>query len=412
MPTIALASLGALTLLNYWARRDVRYPPFLMSAVWLLILILYYSLSGLIDAISAACVTIFALTVISFTVGGQLSLRWLQLGTIPFKRQKSPTVQTPAHPAFRRFLLFLSLILLPILISKAMSLAAESPSVNFWVSLRIQLSLPDSSGYGIIGNASIISFVTTFLYAIELSGNKREKREYYLSIITSFIYAVLGTGRTPIFLILVVLMGIGLMRGRFTITKLIAGSLVFLLFFGAFAIVLTKGGDTEASWSENLSSMGESLLTYATGALPAFDTVVQEKATPSHGENTFIGALNLFYRLEGRELLSPIQEAVAVPFSINVYTGIHPVYKDFGIPGVILSFLLIGAASTYCYVKALTGDPLHIYCYALSLFPLLFVVFSDQYFAPMLSWVKYLLVGYFYFKYQRTTQRIPAVSTN
>ncbi len=86
-----------------------------------------------------------------------------------------------------------------------------------------------------------------------------------------------------------------------------------------------------------------------------------------------------------------------MPFPVNVYTGIQPVYEDFGVAGVVLAFAIIGAASTHFYVKGLRGNQLHIFLYGLALFPLLFVTFSDQYFAPMLTWAMYGVVGYLYF---------------
>jgi hypothetical protein len=77
------------------------------------------------------------------------------------------------------------------------------------------------------------------------------------------------------------------------------------------------------------------------------------------------------------------------------------VYKDFGAVGVVLAFGMIGALSTYFYLKGLSGDRLHIFCYGLGLFPLLFMTFSDQYFAPMLTWIMFGFAGYLYFRKNR-----------
>jgi oligosaccharide repeat unit polymerase len=98
---------------------------------------------------------------------------------------------------------------------------------------------------------------------------------------------------------------------------------------------------------------------------------------------------------------------VDVPFSINVYTALHPPFKDFGIMGVIVAFAVIGAASTYFYLRAAAGEQLHVFYYSLSLSPLLFMTFSDQYFAPMLSWLKYAAAGYLYFS---TAKRRPSAT--
>ena len=248
----------------------------------------------------------------------------------------------------------------------------------------------------------MLSYFTTFVYAIERGNGKRERLEYYLSLVVSLAYAVLITGRMQFFLIIVVLTGIGSMRKGLSIKKLAAGAVVFLLCFGFFAISLGKGGDLQASWSENLSSIQESLVQYAIGPLPAFDRVVRTGASLEYGRNVFLDVLNLSRRLAGRPVISPIQEEVAVPFPTNVYTAIQPIYLDFGILGVALAFGLIGAASTYFYLGAIAGNRQFILYYSISLVPLLCSTFSDIYFAPMLSWLKYVLAAYCYFGIEST----------
>jgi len=153
------------------------------------------------------------------------------------------------------------------------------------------------------------------------------------------------------------------------------------------------------SWTENVEGVTEIFFWYLLGSVPAFDSHVSGAAPLAYGENTFSGILNFFYRITGDELISPIQDWVLVPFPINVYTGIHPLYKDFGVAGVIFGVFAIGSITSYLYLQARLGKRFYVYLYALSLFPLLFVTFSDQYFAPVLSWIKYVMAGcaYFYF---------------
>jgi oligosaccharide repeat unit polymerase len=188
------------------------------------------------------------------------------------------------------------------------------------------------------------------------------------------------------------------MQGRLRVKTLVVGALVFLASFAFLGITMGKGGDPYASWRDNVSSIGESLLVYAEGPIPAFNQVVRKDEPLEYGKNTFLGPLNVFRKLAGRPLASPIQEEVDVPFPTNVFTGIHPVYRDFGLVGVILAFAAIGAASTHFYVRGLAGDPLYIFYYSLGLFPLLFMVFSDQYFVPMVIWGMYGLAAYLYFR--------------
>jgi oligosaccharide repeat unit polymerase len=403
MSALILPILLALTVVNYRTCRDLRYPPFIFSFLWLLVTTLYYFSPIPIDPISFSTALIFVVVILSFTGGAWLAFL-LRAPCSPVRGGE--VVQSAGgsrHPRIRVLLLFASVCLLPVLFAKAMQLADQSGFVNFFVGLRVELSSEGSIGYGFLGNASMLSFFTTFVYAIERSSGKRERLEYYLSLAVSSVYAVLSTGRTPVFLIIVVLTGIGSMRKGLSVRRLAAGATVFLLCFGLFAIALGKGGDLQASLSENLSSIQESLFQYALGPLPAFDRVVRTNADPEYGRNVFPSVLNLSRRLTGRPLISPIQAEVAVPFPMNVYTAIQPVYIDFGILGVVLAFALIGAASTYFYLGAIAGNRLFIFYYSISLFPLLESTFSDQYFVSMLSWFKYLVAAYCYFGIESTS---------
>jgi oligosaccharide repeat unit polymerase len=403
MCAFLLTAFAILAVLNYWIGRDPRYPPFLMSAVWLLVLIVYYMAPAEVFPVGLATSIIFILATMAFSAGGLITFRVFA----PSTQTESPSSvlrkRPPLHPRVKKFLLGTSVLLLPFMINRAIWLAAQSGIEQFFIGLRVEISLPDSIGYGLIANASTLSYITTFLYFVEVGSGVREKWQRYFSLLISVIYAVLSTGRTSIFLILVALMGILWMRRRFSLKMLIAIAMVSVLAFSAFAVALKKGADPDAPWSENIGLIRESLVIYVVGALPAFDVLVKKDAPLEYGETTFSAWINIVRRVTGRPLISPIQEEVFVPFPINVYTAIQPAYKDFGIVGVILIFTLIGALSSYFYAKALAGDLLHIYYYSLSLFPLLLSAFTDQYFASMVSWMKFLLAGYLYFRWRSTS---------
>ncbi|MFI5057414.1 MAG: O-antigen polymerase [Candidatus Acidiferrales bacterium] len=403
MSALILAALLALTVVNYRTCRDLRYPPFIFSLLWLVVTTLYYFSPIPIDPIGFSTALIFVVVILSFTGGAWLAFLLRAPGSPVNDGEVARPVGGSSHPRIRVLLLFASVCLLPVLFAKAMQLAEQSGIENFFVGLRVELLTEGSAGYGFLGNASMLSFFTTFIYAIEKGNGKRERLEYYLSLAVSSVYAVLGTGRTAVFLIIVVLTGISSMRKGLSIRRLAAGAAIFLLCFGLFAISLGKGGDLQASWSENLSLIQESLVQYALGPLPAFDRVVRTGTGPEYGRNVFLDVLNLSRRMTGRPVISPIQQEVAVPFPTNVYTAIEPVYIDFGILGVVLAFGLIGAASTYFYLGAVAGDRLFIFCYSISLVPLLYSTFSDQYFAPLHSWFKYLIAAYCYFGIESTS---------
>lgn len=380
-----------------------------MSALWLATLIAYYFAPFSIDRISVATAIIFVVTVASFTLGGLFSLRGLRPTMKALAKRPHLTKPGSAHPRFRIFLLWLSAFLLPVYIWKAIWLVGQSDVYSFFGALRAESSLPDSPGYGFIANAMVVSFFTTFVYALEGVSNKREKMQYTVSLLFSFVFAVFSTGRTAILLLLAALTGIAMMKRQMNARKLVLVVLAFLMCFGAFATILGKGADPDASWSENLPAIGESLLQYSFGALPAFDEVVQDHAPLTYGRSTFISFRRLLDIFAGREPPSAIEEFTTVPFPTNVYTAIRPVYEDYGILGVIVTFIIIGAASANSYAKAMAGSRMHIYFYSILLFPLLLSAFSDAYFASILLWLRYFLAGYLYFHAQRIVVGSPKI---
>jgi len=398
MWALVLPILLFLTIINYRSFRDLRYPPFIMSALWFVVMTLYYSAPTPIHSISVVTAFIFVAAVISFTFGGQLAFLCKSNPYVRKAPDKGLALLRAHHPRVKKMLLLASIALLPALLYKARQLADLSGVDNFFMGLRIELLSEGSPGYGLIGNATILSFFTTFIYSIELDNKKWEKAEYFCSLMLSLVYAVLTTGRLAIFLVLVALTGIALIKRRFSVKKLILGILIFVLAFAAISMVLGKGGELNAPWSDNIITIGQTLRPYVIGSVPAFDLMVRENAPLTWGENTFSGFLNFVYRMEGHRLISEIPGDVSVPFTTNVYTALRPSYKDFGILGVTLSLVLIGAASTYFYFKAVAGDQLYVLYYAISLVPLLLMTVGDQYFGPALSWAKYFLAGYLYFR--------------
>lgn len=405
MGIIVLTLLALLTVFNYYRFRDYRYPAFLASALWLGVLALYYVSPIPIDSISVITLLIFLVIVLAFTGGAELALI-LYPGRLATPARRSPVqFVSPRHPRAKTALLLLSAALFPFVLARANAIAQQSGISNWLVGLRIETSDPGaSSPYGALGNASILSFVTTFLWGIEVGTARKERFQFYFSVAVSAAYAVLGTGRTPFLLLCVPLLGISAMRGRLRWKTFLSAGLAFVFVFGAFAVILGKGGSLNSEVSDNFDSVKKSFTEYAIGSIPAFDQVVRSDPAFQYGTNTFVAGVNLVHRFTGGALTSPIQREVNVPFPWNVYTAAQPPFIDFGVIGVIVAFSAIGAMSTYCYSKAVEGDALHMFYYAVSLFPLAVMTFTDQYFAPFESTLKYLLLGYFYFKVRQNRQ--------
>src|SRR5208283_450775 len=110
----------------------------------------------------------------------------------------------------------------------------------------------DTRSYGLLSNAFTLSLFTTLVYAVELGEDRKERLQYYASVLISFLFAALSMGRAPFLQIIVPLIGIAAIQKRLKLKTLIACALFVVLVFGAFVVVLAKAGDSEAPLSENL----------------------------------------------------------------------------------------------------------------------------------------------------------------
>lgn len=403
---LVVLALLTLVVLNYGVRRDWRYPPVLMSVVWLVVVTLYYLGPVRINNVHVLTMMIFISAVVAFSMGGYFASNLT--GCIGEKDGHGAQVNSAsASGRVKLILLGLSVGALPLIIRRALELASGYDS--FLVGLRTEFLAADTGGYGYLNYGFVVSFIATFLYAVEARSGLAQRLQFYLSVVVSFTYAALGTGRSTFLFLMSTLLGVFFIKRGISGKKLVSTGFIFLLTFALLGVATGKGGNPNAPLAENVGLVAESLVMYAIGPLPAFDRIVRADRPLSYGKNVLVGPLNTFRGAAGMTRVSRLREEVYIPFPTNVYTGINAPYLDFGVTGVIFVFLAIGAGSTYFYIKALAGDPLYVFLYAISLYPLLLVTFSDEYFDPLNDWIKYGLCAFLYFRLGKSRQSKPTL---
>src|SRR5258708_10099796 len=233
MGLLLISILVILTAINYCLSRDIRYPPIIFGVLWLGVMAVYYFKPISIDPISVYTEIVILISALTFSTSGALLLlgsrRTVRISPTPFSRSRWDS-SLHTRPVVKKILFYLSLLLFPVLLMKAVELSEQSGVDNFFIGLRLQLTTVDAPGYGVIGNASIISFFTTFIYALDGRHGSGDRKYFYLSLLISTAYAILGTGRTPIFFLIVVLIGISMMNAELSTKKLALqeSSLVYL----------------------------------------------------------------------------------------------------------------------------------------------------------------------------------------
>ena len=181
-------------------------------------------------------------------------------------------------------------------------------------------------------------------------------------------------------------------RRRAPVRPLMLCSLAFVAVFIANQIVLHKNGaSTDLSLKENAPALVEGFTNYAIGSLVAFDAVV---SNPLAVENTW-KLYKFFVRQANKfgggypELSQHLQFTHVSPHLMtNVYTIYFPYFVDFGLLGVAVLSLLIGAVSTVLYRFAVRLSPLGVILYGAALYGIVMSVFAEAFFLRIGSWLE------------------------
>jgi oligosaccharide repeat unit polymerase len=183
-----------------------------------------------------------------------------------------------------------------------------------------------------------------------------------------------------------------LKRGVAPIRLLGSVGLLFLLVFSAGQVAMNKyGANAGASLTNNLPRVAEGFGTYWLGGIIAFD---QNRQNPELRYGWDLGKFakriaNRFgatYSEHDRNLeytkISPSQIT-------NVYTAFLPYYMDHGgMAGVVGLMFLVGFLSAYVYRCAIRGKCWAVFTLGAFVYATVMTVFSEEYFAQIMFWVK------------------------
>lgn len=146
---------------------------------------------------------------------------------------------------------------------------------------------------------------------------------------------------------------------------------------------------------------GSSLLLgiYLLGNMSSFDTLAPCSAH-HFGENTFRFLYAIPYKL-GISDLEPVDTIlpwINYPVITNTYTGMYPFYVDFGVVGVILFAVILGAIYGWTFKKAQCGSNFNILIYAVFSHIIITQYVADMFFTNISGFLKLilLLLGPFY----------------
>jgi oligosaccharide repeat unit polymerase len=390
--TIALLALWSLAMYRYG--RSILFPPASLGTVWTMTLLaiwlcgdIYYPLTTRADEIVLA-------GVLAFSLGGICAVaaplwKGKSLTTVPPRRRRQVDRWLTAAG-----LLFLLNIPFFYLYFKQLS-ATIAPRQSLWRQIRIASSKANISGHG---DLPLESFILPFLTIVALIAvyeyadtGRRALRTLLLVLAAG--YQLLNGARSEVLLLLVSsIVILWLSRGAAPTRLLAIMGLAFLLVFSAGQISMNKYGATAgASLADNLPHVAEGFGTYWLGGIIAFD---RNRQNPElrYGWDLAKFAKRIANRFGARysEHDRNLAYTKISPTQItNVYTAFLPYYMDHGgMRGAIGLMFLVGFLSTYVYRCAIHGSCWAVFTLGAFVYATVMTVFSEEYFAQVMFWIK------------------------
>lgn len=290
----------------------------------------------------------------------------------------------------RNVFLILSIITFPSLLQFAHTAVVGGCTGNWALDLRLA-ALGKGSGfketYG--GWQTLIWPIS---YMLELLCFK--KKSWWRLGIALFVYGMFGvlTMSKMVFLSIFIYSGCILFFKRIIRLKHVAFAfLLLLMVFASLQMV---------RHSSQLTSVVSSFLgTYLLGNMSAFDTL--SPCTADYfGQNTFRVFYAIAYKigLSGTEPVDAILPWIEKPLITNTYTGMYPFFVDFGIPGVIIFAVVLGAVYGWIFKKAQYGSNFSILVYAVFAHMIVVQYVADMIFTNTAGYLKmlFLLLVAFY----------------
>lgn len=392
-----------LLLLNLRLMKNFTNPSFLYTFLWLSVLLLHYLVTTFdiisLYVLSNEILLFFFLGTVFFNLGSFFSIMFDQKPSII----KQKTTHIRAHSFLDNIMLITPLLLLPVVYLGSLELAYKPGFDNLFKALRYQKVFGGES-LGLLEYLTIwVIFDATWRYLLYKHNVFvwQQKNKMIISFILAAIYAILSTGRTFFFLIIITLIGIKFLANEIKVKQSLVLVFSLLVVFFTFAYFLENGASQNNTFEANFSLVYKSLLNYLLGPLNALDSVFHNYVGYDLGLNSFRFFSAFFYKigLSDTKPFEIIQDYTYVPFPTNVYTIYYPYLLDFGTIFAFFISFFYGFIHTKSFLNARRGSIIYSYIYALMIYPLFMSFFQDQYLSLLSTWIQFGLFVLFAVKF-------------
>lgn len=392
-----------LLLLNLKLIKNFASPTFLYTFLWFCVLLTHYLVTKFniisLNSPSNEILLFFLIGTIFFNAGGFLSV--LVAHKSHPRQHKRKFIRT--QPFLDNFMLIIPILLLPVVYFQSVDTAHNSGFNNLFMGLRYQKNYGDES-LGLLEYLTVWAiFDATWRYLLYKQSVSvwLQKSKMIVSFFVAFAYAILSTGKTFPFLIVITFVGLKSLVNEVKIRQSIIFVSSLLVIFFLSSLFLEKGARLNNDFVENLILVNQTLLNYLLGPQIALDSVFQNSTVYDLGFNSFRFFFAFFYKtgISDIEPVSLVQSFIFVPFPTNAYTFYYPYLLDFGVVFAYLTLFAFGFIHTKSFLYAREGSLIYSYIYALMLYPLFMSFFQDQYLSLLSMWLQFAIYMIFEIKF-------------
>ena len=384
------------------------YPPFIFSAMWLLVFVVYEANLIAVDQLHLATVCLIGVGAILFSLGGAITYS-IPRQIVEVRLSLGPLSRKPvSNHTFKYVLVILLLAGMLFNVRHTFQEAVGGTGSNVLARARSGAGQPsDSEASPLLVYVSVWSTFAATLFLIE-----RRDRTFWTMTGIAFITAVFTTGRVPILMLFSSLISVHLLQtGKLGITAASRFARYPVLLFVSLYILLIFTNKNTTMIDGGISGIVVYfVVSYIVGPVAALDYVLQHLSNyqnePNHVFKFILGIASKLHLVSYTP--APLLDTfVEVPFPANVYTGYKFFITDFGIGGCLLVILGIGFLHTLLYRKARTGSELGIFLFSYSSFIAVMFIFDDLY-SALGEDLNALFFGFLYL----STRRLSVVPTS
>ena len=395
MVLLATTVLTLMAVVNYLVGdRRLLFPPVVFCTVWAADLLLVWLAGDFFFPLSDKTLEIFCCGGLFFSLGSALSF--------VYPRQRSTKPSSVPSSLLINVLLAGLLISLPYAYNWVMTLTSGLTAPTLLMAARIAMLDADAAGDSSILFGGVIT-LSLIVAMIAFAENGKGKVRSIIAIALAIALNLLTGGRSGAVILILALICIDwLKNGRMRWKPLLALSIMFVLVFGAMAILIQKGeAQADAPLLENIRPVVEGFVLYAGGGAVGFDQVVRQPNIIPHNwqiSKFFLETANkIGFRYEPPSQHSEFLN-VGPHVSGNVYT-MYFAYIDLGYVGMVLTIALLGLVVTLVYQSALSGSKISVIMYAVFFSALILSPFSENFFMGLNFSIKIYAVSWLVYNF-------------